>query len=406
MTIVAGQFMLLSANRTNNAKKNSTVIPVMSKKAPSFLSFLRLELPLWVSITTTALFLVFGNRWLVDFSNILWLSFVFTWLFVVILWSAFAVVRHAEALAIRLGEPYGTLILTLSVISIEIMMISAVMITGGDKPTLARDTMYSILMIVLNGMIGLTLLLGALRYREQQYNLRGANSFLAVILPLAILGLILPNYTRATMAPTFSTVQSIFLVTMTLGIYAVFLMMQTVRHRTHFMEPEEPPMGNALAKMVDHEHVTTYSVLYHSVLLLCYLAPVVLLAKKLAIPIDHGIGVLGAPAAVGGFFVAVLVLSPEGLGAIHAALQNQLQRAVNIFLGSGLATISLTIPAVLVIGLGTGEQVVLGLDHEESVMLVATLMLSIITFGSGRTNVLLGAVHLLLFCAYFMLIWD
>lgn len=368
--------------------------------------FLRAELPLWVSIVTAVLFLLFGAKWLTGFANVGWLLLVFFWLFATILWSAFAVVRHADCLAIRLGEPYGTLILTLSVISIEIAMIAAVMITGADKPGLARDTMYSVLMIVLNGMIGLSLLLGALRYREQQYNLQGANAFLAVIVPLAIVGLILPNYTQATAGPTFSSSQALSLVVMTVGIYAVFLTIQTVRHRSHFAEPVDASSKDNLARAHNHVKLSPRSVPYHATLLLCYLLPVVLLSKKLAIPIDHGITVLGAPAALGGFIVAVLVLSPEGLGAIHAALANQLQRAVNIFLGSGLATISLTIPAVLVIGLVTGEPVVLGLDPEEAVMLIATLMVSILTFGSGRTNVLLGAVHLLLFFTYFMLIFD
>jgi Ca2+:H+ antiporter len=294
----------------------------------------------------------------------------------------------------------------MSVISIEIMMIAAVMITGADKPALARDTMYSVLMIVLNGMIGASLLLGALRYREQQYNLQGANAFLAVIVPLAIVGLILPNYTLASAGPTFSRAQALSLVVMTVGIYAVFLSIQTVRHRSHFTEPVDTSFNNGFPRAHHDIKLSPRSVPYHGILLLCYLVPLVLLSKKLALPIDHGITVLGAPPALGGFMVAVLVLSPEGLGAIHAALANQLQRAVNIFLGSALATISLTIPAVLVIGLVTGEPVALGLEPEEAVMLITTLMVSIITFGSGRTNVLLGAVHLLLFFTYFMLIFD
>ena len=378
----------------------------MPVTTPAIISLLRAELPLWFSIMTAALFALFGAQWLTGFANVAWLLLMFVWLFLAILWSAFAVVRHADCLAIRLGEPYGTLILTLSVISIEIMMIAAVMITGADKPALARDTMFSVLMIVLNGMIGASLLLGALRYREQQYNLQGANAFLAVILPLAIVGLILPNYTQASAGPTFSKAQALALVLMTVGIYAVFLSIQTVRHRSHFTEPVDASSKNALPRVHHDSKLSPRSVPYHGILLLCYLVPVVLLSKKLALPIDHGITVLGAPPALGGFMVAVLVLSPEGLGAIHAALANQLQRAVNIFLGSALATISLTIPAVLVIGLVTGEPVVLGLEPEEAVMLITTLMVSIVTFGSGRTNVLLGAVHLLLFFTYFMLIFD
>jgi Ca2+:H+ antiporter len=401
-----GRVCLCSAPQLPYTSQNRVDLEHMPPKALTITSFFRAELPLWFSTATALLFVLFGPQWVSGLANVAWLVLVFVWLFATILWSAFAVVRHADCLAIRLGEPYGTLILTFSVISIEIMMIAAVMITGVDKPALARDTMFSVLMIVLNGMIGVSLLLGALRYREQQYNLQGANAFLAVIVPLAIVGLILPNYTQASAGPTFSSAQSVSLVIMTIGIYAVFLSIQTVRHRSAFIEPVNASSTNDLARVRNHVKLSPRSVPYHAVLLLCYLVPVVALSKKLATPIDLGITVLGAPPALGGFIVAVLVLSPEGLGAIHAALENQLQRAVNIFLGSALATISLTIPAVLVIGLVTGEPVILGLEPEEVVMLVATLLVSVVTFGSGRTNVLLGAVHLLLFFTYFMLIFD
>jgi Ca2+:H+ antiporter len=403
VTIDASMFMLRAPPVH---EVNCADLDRMPPSAPAIMWFFRTELALWFSIATALLFVLFRPQWLSGLANVVWLVTVFVWLFAAILWSAFAVVRHADCLAIRLGEPYGTLILTFSVISIEIMMIAAVMITGVDKPGLARDTMFSVLMIVLNGMIGASLLLGALRYREQQYNLQGANAFLAVIVPLAIVGLILPNYTLASAGPTFSSAQALSLVVMTVGIYAVFLSIETVRHRSDFIEPVDASSKSGLARVRNHVKLSPRSVPYHAVLLLCYLLPVVVLSKKLAVPINLGITVLGAPPALGGFIVAVLVLSPEGLGAIHAALENQLQRAVNIFLGSALATISLTIPAVLVIGLVTGEPVILGLEPEESVMLVLTLMVSIITFGSGRTNVLLGAVHLLLFFTYFMLIFD
>lgn len=167
----------------------------------------------WVfvaSIVTTTLFFLFGDRWLADISNPAWFAFILIWLFVVILLSAFAIVRHAESLAVILGEPLGTLVLTLSVIGIEVMMISAVMLTGGGKPTLARDTMFAVVMIVLNGLVGLSLLLGGLRHHEQQYNLQGANAFLALIVPLAVLGLILPNYTQSSPGPTLSKISCNF----------------------------------------------------------------------------------------------------------------------------------------------------------------------------------------------------
>ncbi len=368
----------------------------------SYLSGLQREWLLGVAFATTALFLVYGKAWLSDLSNPLWFGLMFVWLFAVIMGSAFAVVHHAESLAGRLGEPLGTLVLTLSVIGIEVMMISAVMLTGEGKPALARDTMFGIAMIVLNGMIGLALLLGGLRHHEQEYNLQGANSFLSLILPLTVLGLVLPNFTKATPGPTLSAFQSAFLAVMSIGIYSLFLVIQNWRHRAYFVKPASDSVGHG----GPGEHVATNSMTYHTVLLVMYLLPLIVLAEEIALPIDHGIEVLHAPVALGGFLVAALILSPESLSATRAALANDLQRSINILLGSVLASIGLTIPAVLTIGLVTGKTIILGLDSADSILLVLTLGVCGLTFTSNRTNVLLGAVHLLLFLAYVMLIFE
>ena len=362
---------------------------------------MRREWPLLVSVVTAGLFLVFGGPWLADLSNPAWFSVVLGWLFAAILLSAFAVVRHAEHIAAKLGEPLGTLILTLAVTGIEVAMIVAMMYTGKGNSALARDAMFAVVMIVMNGMLGLSLLLGGLRHHEQTYNLQGANAFLAVIVPMAVLCMILPNFT-ATPGPTLSSVQAVFFIGVSIGLYGVFLAMQNLRHRAYFMAPESPdeaavhpPAGPGLR-----------SVAYHAALLLAYMLPLVILAKQLAVPIDLGIAMLDAPAALGGFLVAVVVLSPESMSAARAALANELQRSVNILLGSVLATISLTIPAVLVIGLVTDRGIVLGLDAANVVLLVLTLGVSMLTFASPRTNVLLGVVHLILFCAYLMMMFD
>ena len=367
---------------------------------------LREEKALCVSALSAIVLMLFGGQWFDRPIHYATTGALFVWLFVVVLWSAFAVVRHADSLAGRLGEPYGTLILTLAVISIEVMMIAAVMVTGGDKPSLARDTMYAVVMIALNGMVGVTLLLGGLRHREQQYNLQGANAFLAVIVPLSILGLVLPNYTQATPDASFSAAQATFMILLSVGIYGVFLGIQTVRHRSLFMQPRRDGDSDGAASDDAHGDAGSRTSPYHAIMLLLYLVPLVVLAKKLAFPIDHGIEVLGFPYALGGFLVAVLILSPEALSAARAALSNQLQRSINILLGSVLATISLTIPAVLAIGIVSGERIALGLDGEETVMLIVTLLVSTLTFASGKTNVLQGAVHILLFLAYIMLIFD
>src|SRR5215831_18006008 len=179
-------------------------------------SAIRAEFPLVIALVTAAIFLAVGSQ-LSELTTPLPLVSIFIWLFAVILWSAMCVVRHADCLAIKLGEPYGTLILTLSAICIEVVMISTAMLHGANNPTLGRDAVFAVIMIALNGLVGLSLLLGGLRYREQHYNIQGVNAYLNVIMALAVLGLVLPNFTTSTSGPTFSTEQEIFFVTMSLS---------------------------------------------------------------------------------------------------------------------------------------------------------------------------------------------
>lgn len=363
------------------------------------------EWPLVGSITTAAAFLIFGQRWLADLSNPIWFVFVLVWLCGVVLFSALAVVRHAEVLAVKLGEPLGTLILTLSVVGIEIRMIAAIMYNAEGGSSLARDTMFAAVMIVMNGMVGLSLLLGGLRYHEQNYNLQGANAFLAVIVPLAVLSLILPNFTTSSPGPTLSSFQAVFHIVMSVGLYGVFLAIQNLRHRNYFVSPEsdDAAAGPPHREGDDRE---LHTVGYHTLLLLMYLAPLIILSKQMAVPINFAIHEWHAPSALGGLLVAVLILAPESLGAARAALANQLQRSVNVLLGSVLATISLTIPAVLTIGFLTDKTIILGLGPVDMTMLLLTLGVSTLTFGRSRTNVLVGVVHILLFLAYLMLIFE
>ena len=366
------------------------------------IALLRAEWPLLASLVTTVLFLLFGANWLGDLSNPFWFAVVSIWLFTVILLSAFAIVRHAESLALILGEPLGTLVLTLSVIGVEVLMISAVMLTGEGKPAIARDTMFSVVMTLLGGMTGISLLLGGLRHHEQSYNLQGANAYLAMIIPLAILGLVLPNFTTTSEGPTLSPFQSLFTGAMSVGIYGVFLAVQTNRYREFFIAPEPDGAGDPDLHG-EHEIKSTP---HHGVLLLLYILPLVLLAKQLAVPLEFGTRVLGAPEALSGFLVGALILAPEAMSAVRAAVRNQLQRSVNILLGSVLATIALTIPAVLIIGLITGKTVYLGLDAVNTILLILLLTVSMITFSSSRTNALLGAVQLLIFLAFLMLMFE
>jgi Ca2+:H+ antiporter len=365
------------------------------------------EAPLFAGAITTAILMTFGEPWLADPSQELRSALVFAWIFGVMLWCAFGVARHADHLAAALGEPYGTLILTLAVTIIEVSLISAIMLTGENDPHLARDTMFAVLMIVLNGMVGAALLFGGISHRQQHFNVGGANAFLAVIVPLSVFALVLPDFTAS--APGLSRVQQIFFAGVTILLYTVFLAIQTVRHRRLFVGPDVE-----LTALEEHgppwkwegERAPRGPLVWHAVLLVLTMLPVVLLSKELAVFVDYGVFRLGAPAALGGVIVAILVLTPEGLGALHAAAANRLQRSVNICLGSALATIGLTVPAVLLIGLVTGARVELGLDAIEMVLLLLTLLVSTLTFGSGQTNILQGAVHLVLFLAYVLMIFD
>jgi Ca2+:H+ antiporter len=369
---------------------------------PSRISALaRREWMLGGSGLTGLAFVLCGPELLRGFGNPFLFALVFAWLFAAVLGAAFSVVRHAEALAVRLGEPYGTLILTLAVTAIEVMSISAVTINGHSDATLARDTLFSALMILLNGMVGLSLLAGAWRRREQTYNLQGANTYMGLIIPLAVLSLILPNFTRTTAGPTLSIPQSLFVIVMVSGLYAAFLALQTGRHRGYFRLCEDDGKHEAAAHGDPPAPLAR-----HLVLLGLYMAVVVLLAEQLARPIDYLIETLHAPGPLGGLVIAALVATPEAVGAIRAARADHLQRAVNIFLGSVLSTIGLTIPAVLALSLATGQSIVLGLQGTDSVMLVLTLAVSMVTFASGRTNVLQGAAHLVLFAAYLLLIFE
>ena len=255
-------------------------------------------------------------------------------------------------------------------------------------------------MIVLNGLIGISLIVGGIKHVQQSFNLQGANTYLSIITVLVIVSMILPNYTVATEIGTFSPYQTIFIIIITLGLYLLFLFMQSLRHKSFFMSPTDSE------HKVEHSNENPYSTPYHVTLLILYMLPIVILSKKLAIIVNHGISVANLPVALGGLMVAILVLAPEGVASIKAALSNQIQRSINICLGSALATISLTVPAILTIGLITSNTIVLGLNGVESVMLIITLFVSVINLSSGRSNLIQGSIHFILFALYLLLLFD
>ena len=325
--------------------------------------------------------------------------------FVLMLGCVLSVVRNADHLADLLPEPYGTLVLTLAATIIEVSLMLQVMMNGRENPSLLRDTVFAILMISMNGMVGLSITSGGWRHREQEFNLRGALSFVQLIAPLSLMLLIMPNYTISTDGPTLDLHQEIYLGILCVVVYVLFLMLQTGRHRSYFdhldaaMEPEpnQPHTPNVKARKGS-------TVLKFVFGLLGSLIPVVLLSEYLGEIIGYGIEELHAPTALGGLIIASLGLTSEAIGSIRAALANRMQRAVNICLGSALSTIGLTVPTTLIIASCIGMELVLGLEGTNSTLLLATLLITIMTFVSGGANILQGIVHLMLFVGYFIFI--
>lgn len=304
-------------------------------------------------------------------------------------------VYHAEVVALRVGEPFGTLVLTLAVVTIEVAMIVSVMLTGdGGNPELARDSVHAVVMIVVHGLAGLCIVVGARKHREQEYRVEGTNAFLAVLLPLAALTLVLPNHLAAAPGPYFSPVQLAFVSAACLALYAAFLFVQTVRHRDFFLPP-------GLTNLDEHAKPPSGRIaLMSGGLLVVALAAVVLLAKSLAPFVEAAVAATGAPVKVVGVVIAAVVLLPETAAALTAARRDRLQSSLNLALGSAVATIGLTVPVVSVVSWWTGKPITWGLDAGSTVLLALGFLVAFITYGTGRTNLLSGFVHLVLFATY------
>ena len=318
-------------------------------------------------------------------------------LLVILFGTVFAAVYHAEAIAERIGEPYGTLLLTLAVTIIEVALIATIMLGDKAAPTLARDTVFAVVMIVCNGLVGTCILFGGLRYREQDFQVSGANLYLSVLAVLATITLILPNYTLTTPGPFYSAAQLGFVSAVTIVLYGVFLYTQTIRHRDYFVREA--------AATTDAPSASRHALMLSVVLLLLSLLAVVLLAKKFSLVVDAVAAMIGAPPAFAGILVALLILLPESIAAVAAARSNDLQKSINLALGSSLATIGLTIPAVAVAAYALEKTLILGLDDRDIVLLVLTFILSMLTFGTGRTNILFGLVHLVVFAVFVLLVF-
>ena len=312
--------------------------------------------------------------------------------------TVFASVHHAEIIAHSLGEPYGSLVLAGAVTIIEVALIVSVMLSGADGVSeIARDTVFAAVMIVLNGIVGLCLLSGGIRHYEQGFQVQGATGALGVIGTLATLALILPNYTRAVPGPVYSGTQLFFVAAVSLALYGLFLFVQTNRHREDFLETRGDQGGPHIAAPTGLMLAASW------LLLLLGLLCVILLAKSLTPSIESAVLGAGLPSAFVGVVIAVIVLLPEGLSALRAARSNSLQTSLNLALGSALASIGMTIPAVAAVSLLIGMPIVLGLEPEHIVLLVLSLFVSTLTLSTGRTTVLQGGLHLVIFAAFLVI---
>jgi Ca2+:H+ antiporter len=315
-----------------------------------------------------------------------------------VFWTVFAVLHHAEAIAHKIGEPFGTLVLTTAVTAIEVSVIVSVMLHGTPNPAIARESVFSTVMIVCAGVVGVALLLGGLRNHHQEHKREGTNALLAVIIALSILVLVLPNFTLTAEPGEFSLPQLLFISGLCLLLYVGFVFAQTSRHREDFVDD--------LAEVETDAHPKARGLVRSFMLLGIGLIGIVVLAEHVAAVLETGLEAIHSQQtdAIVGAFIATLVLLPETVAAIRAAMGNQLQRSLNIALGSACATIGLTVPIVAAASVITGHPLVLGLGPGDTVLLLLALAISMVNFGSGRTTALTGYVHLTVFLAYILLI--
>lgn len=310
---------------------------------------------------------------------------------VLLLMAVFATLRHGEVVAHWLGEPYGTIVLTLAVTVIEVSIIASLMLDSTGNPEVARQTLFSATMLILNGLVGVCLVYGAFYHREQELSLTGTSAYLDVLMALSVLTLILPNYVGEPGA-SFTPPQLVFAAISSLALYGAFLFIQTVRHPAYFRD-------NAPYRAPDQKPASRDG-FWHLAWLLLSIGSVVAISEQFAHGLEDALHFMHTPDAVLGLVIATLVLLPEALTALSAARANAIQKSLNVALGSALASIGLTIPAIAVVSLITGRELILGLGARDTVLLTLTLGLAVISFGTGRTNLLTGFVHLVIFFVY------
>jgi Ca2+:H+ antiporter len=351
---------------------------------------LKLQIPLWTMAAPVIAWLLFAGA---GFAS----GTIYSILLAAgLIGSVLAAVHHAEVIAHRVGEPYGALVLAVAVTSIEVSLIISLMLTPGhETATLARDTVFAAEMIIITGIVGGCLLLGGIKFKEQTFGLDGVSAALTVLTAISVLALILPNYTSSIPGPFYNTKQLTFVAIISLVLYGTFLLIQTISHRSYFLQEDN--------QQSDKDHAsppTNKSTWISIVFLLISLVAVVVLAEFLAPGIEAGVDKMGAPRSLVGIIIAMVVLLPEGLSALNASNQNQLQSSLNLALGSALASIGLTIPAVAFVALYKGLPLTLGIDTKSTVLFLLSLFTILLSLRTGRTTLLQGVVLLVIFAVY------
>lgn len=345
------------------------------------------EYALFISITTLILFSIYEH---ILVENMLGNLIGFSILFVVIIYASLSVAHHAELLAEKFGEPYGTLILTISAVTVEVMII-AIMILHSHNPVLARDTIYSAIMLDINGLLGVSAIIGGLKFGEQPYNIDSSNSYLSMLLVAIGLSMVLPQFITVEKQEIFMW----FIVFVFVALYLVFTKIQLKNHKYFF----EYKTNNSSSDNQSHTN-QEINAKYHTILLVIYIIMIGFLSELLAVFMDNNLKELDLPLALGAVGVAVISASPELIVAIRASLDNRMQTVINIALGASLATILLTIPAVIVISMVSGLSLHLALSPIQELLLGLTLVVSIVNFNDGETNMLEGFLHFILFVVF------
>ncbi len=388
-----------------NLKKPLTLSEIISPKT---------RIRMAVAWLVVLVFILFGSSLTSNMSSVT-AFFLFAVLLGTIILSAFGVVKEADELAHKLGEPYGTLILTLSIVAIEVILIAAVMLGPGENPTIGKDSIFSVMMIIMNLVIGLCILTGALKFGEQEYNAPGTMSYLGMIIMLGGIGLLLPNFIEGAGEGMFSNTQAVALSAFIMVLYGSFLYLQMKGYRHLYIQPKtgymEIPFAERNSAVPDssvlpEENNNKKELWIRSLVLMAMILPIVLLSHNMAVVVDFGIKAMNLPPLLGGVLIAIIVFTPESMTAVKAALNNEFQRTINLCHGAFVSTVGLTVPAVLIIGLITGKTVLFGLTATEMILFCITLLLSLMTFLGKRTSPVIGIMHLVLFAVFILLVFN